>query len=38
MDTNQLFLETAEKQFIYYKRLGERAMAPGAGAVIPNVE
>lgn len=26
MDMNKAFLETAEKQFLYYKQLGERAM------------
>ncbi|WP_440115722.1 DUF1572 family protein [Paenibacillus sp. QZ-Y1] len=27
MDMNQVFLDTAEKQFLYYKQLGEKAMA-----------
>ncbi|MCM3174725.1 DUF1572 family protein [Paenibacillus sp. MER 99-2] len=27
MDLNQSFLETAEKQFLYYKQLGDKAMA-----------
>jgi len=27
VDTNRMFLETAEKQFLYYKQLGEKAMA-----------
>ncbi|CAM2936318.1 DUF1572 family protein [Paenibacillus taichungensis] len=26
MDMNQVFLDTAEKQFLYYKQLGEKAM------------
>lgn len=27
MDLNPSFLETAEKQFLYYKQLGDKAMA-----------
>ncbi len=27
MDLNLSFLETAEKQFLYYKQLGDKAMA-----------
>lgn len=27
MDVNQIYLESVEKQFLYYKTLGEKAMA-----------